>query len=144
MSENSTWETPFTTAAHSSVGIIVEAEGDSTAIVVVAPDGIDRYPKYLVRFTSVYAFTCEEEADSPNDFGQTDSEQGHYAYKWLSSPYVQSYSRLYPDIPFRGGSDKLTHYVFLGGDNVISVVSADIPTIETIDSPTTMQVTHAV
>ena len=35
------------------------------AKVVVAPDGIDKYPKYLVDFGEVITFTCMDEGCCP-------------------------------------------------------------------------------
>jgi hypothetical protein len=111
-------------------------------MLVVAPRGLDAYPKYLVRFAAVYAVTCEEEAEAVTDLGQ--APEGDYAYIWADSPYSSSYQTLLPDFAFRGGNGKVKHYVVLGGDNLVSVVSASEPIIERVDGPTTISVAHAV
>ena len=49
------WDVPFSSARYPSILLISESHGDSTVLVVLAPDGTDRYPKYLVRFSAVYA-----------------------------------------------------------------------------------------
>ncbi len=55
------WPTPFSESNLPSVGLIVDSHGDRTATVVVAPQGIDQYPKYLVQFEAVFSCSVEEE-----------------------------------------------------------------------------------
>jgi hypothetical protein len=136
------WDVPFRKDVYPSVTLISEPDGDSTAALVVAPRGLDGYPKYIVRFSSVYAFTCEEEAQAVTDLGEPN--QGEYAYVWADSPYSKSYSSLFPDFAFRGGEAQVKHYVVLGGDNFASVVSAADPIVERVNGPTTITVAHAV
>jgi len=136
------WDVPFREDSYPSVSLISEPDGDSTAILVVAPRGLDAYPKYIVRFSSVYSVTCEEEAHSASDFGE--SPQGVHAYIWSDSPISSSYQTLSPDFAFRGGGAHIRHYVILGGDNFAGVVTASEPTIERIDGPTTINVSYAV
>jgi hypothetical protein len=136
------WDVPFRKDVYPSVTLILEPDGDSTAALVVAPRGIDKYPKYIVHFSSVYAVTCEEEAQAVTELGAPG--EGEYAYIWAGSPYTQSYATLFPDFAFRGGNSPVKHYVVLGGDNFASVVSASEPTIEQVDGPRTISVAHAV
>ena len=136
------WDVPFRKDSYPSVTLISEPDGESTAALVVAPRGLDAYPKYIVRFSSVYALTCEEEAQSVTDLGEP--QQGDYAYVWADSPYTKSYLTLFPDFAFRGGEPQIKHYVVLGGDNFASVVSAAEPSIERVDGPMTITVAHAV
>ncbi len=136
------WDVPFRRDVCPSVSLIFEPEGESTAALVVAPGGLDAYPKYIVRFSSVYAITCEEEAQSVTDLGE--APQGDCAYVWADSPYAASYHELFPDFAFRGGEGHIRHYIVLGGDNFTSVVSASEPTIELVDGPMTITVAHAV
>jgi hypothetical protein len=136
------WDVPFHKDAYPSVTLISEPDGESTAALVVAPRGLDAYPKYIVRFSSVYALTCEEEAQAVTDLGEP--REGEYAYIWADSPYSKSYSSLFPDFAFRGGDAHIKHYVVLGGDNFASVVSASEPTVERVDGPMTITVAHAV
>ena len=136
------WDVPFRKDVHPSVTLISEPDGASTASLVVAPRGLGGYPKYIVRFSAVYALTCEEEAQSVTELGMP--EQGDYAYIWADSPYTKSYASLFPDFAFRGGESQIKHYVVLGGDNCASVVSAAEPSIERLDGPVTITVAHAV
>ncbi len=55
------WNVPFAQSEVPCVSLITEQFGSSTTLVV-APDGIDRYPKYLVRFDKVLAALYYEEA----------------------------------------------------------------------------------
>jgi hypothetical protein len=55
------WDMPFAGAPCPSVSLITEQGGDA-ATIIVAPHGIDQYPKYLVRFDKVLAVLCYEEA----------------------------------------------------------------------------------
>ena len=135
------WDVPFRKDVSPSVSLISEPDGDSTAMLVVAPRGLDAYPKYLVRFSAVYALTLEEEAEAVTELGQ--APQGDYAYVWADSPHAASYQTLLPDFAFRGGA-KVSHYVVLGGDNIASIVSASEPIVERVDGPMTISIAHAV
>lgn len=136
------WDVPFRKDVSPSVSLISEPDGDSTAMLVIAPRGLDAYPKYLVRFSAVYALTLEEEAESVTELGQ--APEGDYAYIWADSPHAASYQALLPDFPFRGGDTKIKHYVVLGGDNIAGVVSASEPIVERLDGPVTISIAHAV
>jgi hypothetical protein len=135
------WDVPFRKDVSPSVSLISEPDGDSTAMLVVAPRGLDAYPKYLVRFSAVYALTLEEEAEAVTELGQ--APQGDYTYVWADSPHAASYQTLLPAFAFRGGA-KVSHYVVLGGDNIDSIVSASEPIVERVDGPMTISIAHAV
>ena len=68
--EATVWQTPFTFATHPSVSLITEPDGEGTALLVVAPGGLDTYPKYVVRFSHVFSITCGEEAGFLLPLGQ--------------------------------------------------------------------------
>src|ERR1035441_10291173 len=136
------WDTPFSCAKYPSVWVIAESHGDSTLSVVVCPGGLDAHPKFVVRFTSVYAFSVEEEARSGiGSFIGPDGliQKVGCAYIWLTSPYIKDFV---PEMPFRGGRGPLKHYVILGGDNNVGVVSAEPPTIDRVDAPSKVTVTY--
>jgi hypothetical protein len=136
MSKLIRWETPFTDIQRPSVGLIIasdhEDSGDSLK-AIVAPHGTVRYPKYLVDFGDVVAFTCMEESHSPrNDFEVTDGTADGCAYLFPNSPWLISYDpwRYF----FRGSThDRFFHYLIFGGDNNIEVISPDVPTFRTIE-----------
>src|SRR5687768_2005089 len=135
------WDTPFSSKLFPSAMLLVDAW--DRVLVVVAPVGIDKYPKYLVRFSAVYAFTSEEEGYSPNIFNSAELEwptdkDCSFVRDW--SPCVKAYDWAVPDImPFRGGMGPVRHYFIYGGDSVISVVTADPPTVEEITETTALE-----
>jgi hypothetical protein len=137
------WPTPFSESEWPSVVLIVDSHGDRTATVVVAPEGIDRYPKYLVRFEAVLSCSVEEEAhgtafDSAWSPGEP-LRKGCTAL-WADSPALayESY------IPFLGLSGPVRHYLVFGGDNNVGVVSAKVPTISAIEGPLKLHVEYEV
>src|SRR5215204_3695388 len=95
MSKLVRWETPFTNTRFPSVALIVTSGSDSWNNVkaLVMPDGTDKYPKYLVRFGEVIAFTCFEEAYAPErDFSSVIIEEREIcAYQYFDSPWIKTY-----------------------------------------------------
>jgi len=110
------WETPFTEARCPSVGLLITSKGIEVDILkaVVAPGGIDEYPKYLVDFGRVIAFTCFEEAHSP--------ERGFYHTG---------------DTPV-----SFAHYVIFGGDNNVEVITPDTPAVEVIEEKIVLKIEY--
>jgi len=137
--EATVWQTPFTFASHPSVGLIIEADGEGTALLVVAPGGLDDYPKYLVRFSNVLSVTCGEEAGFSLQLGQDCSPREAAAHIWATSPYAASYA----ETVFGYGLE-VCHYVIFGGDNIASVVAGTPPVIETVTEPREITVRYAV
>ena len=135
----SVWKTPFTFASFPSVGMVMEPDGDRTALLVVAPGGLGAYPKYVVRFSHVFAVTCSEEAGFVLDLGQELSSRESIAHVWHASPHVAGYAAtaLAADLALR-------HYVVFGGDNIASIVCGAAPTIETVTDPLETKVRYAV
>ena len=141
------WDTPFGDALLPSVALILDTHGDSTVTAVVAPGGIDEYPKYLVRFSAVYAFNCEEEAGGTAYDGAFVGRQQHHvgcSYIWRDSPLAAGYAPSVPDMAFRGGQTPVVHYVLLGGDNAVGIVTAELPTIEKIEGARQLCLTYDV
>jgi len=88
MSKIVRWDTPFTDISFSAVEFLTTIERDKYNIlkVLVSPSGIDKYPKFLINFGQVLAFSCMEEAHTPQrDFPPT-TEENLSAYQWLNSP----------------------------------------------------------
>jgi hypothetical protein len=130
------WETPFTDSRFPSVGLLIHASSDGTDILkaVVAPHGLDEYPKYLVNFGNVIAFTCMEEAFCPErDFDPTMCEDRNLsAYQYLDSPWLKSYE---DGKHFIAGGHPGTcyHYLIFGGDNNVEVITPNVPTVDIIE-----------
>ncbi|HEX8246910.1 MAG TPA: hypothetical protein VF599_01905 [Pyrinomonadaceae bacterium] len=137
------WDTPFTETQFPSVGLIITAEADEAGILkaIVAPEGIDAYPKYLVDFGRVIAFTCFEEAHAPErDFAAAAIEDKNLcAYEYIDSTWLKSYDGWRP-IYFGNETGSFYHYLIFGGNNNIEVITPNRPTIETIEEKTILQI----
>jgi hypothetical protein len=137
------WETPFAASRNPSVGLIVDSHGDRTATVVVAPQGIDQYPKYLVRFDQVFSCTVEEEAHGTAFSTVRSPEEPPWqrcTALWVNSPALAYESYL----AFLGYAGPVRHYLAFGGDNDVGVVAAKAPTISMIEGPLKLTVEYEV
>jgi hypothetical protein len=121
---------PFAEAHDPSVSLITEQGGDA-ATIVVAPSGIDQYPKYLVRFGKVIALLCFVEAFAFDRGYRALSgiEPKYCAYIWTDSPWMESY---------RKGADifeweDLQHYLVFGGDSIVELIACGQPEVERLD-----------
>jgi hypothetical protein len=135
------WETPFTDSFYPSVLLLaipfpLLVKKGISAKLIVAPDGIDKYPKYLVDFDEVLAFTCMEESCCPErDISSAiidetiKNDKSICAFQWIDSPWLQSYEGCYD--PFSEG--KFSHYLIYGGDNNIEVITKNAPLITKIE-----------
>ena len=117
----------------------MEPDGEGTVLLIVAPGGLDTYPKYLVRFSHVFSVTCSEEAGFTLNLGQNSSPTNVVAHIWDASPQAAAYSATAFAAHF-----ELRHYVVFGGDNIASVISGAQPIIETVAHPTEIVVRCAV
>jgi len=147
MSKLVRWETPFTEIQFPSVGLIITTKADDADILkaVVAPKGIDTYPKYLVTFGEVVAFTCFEEAHAPErDFVSASIEEENLcAYEYLDSPWLKTYAAWSP-FYFGNETSSFYHYLIFGGDNNIEVITPNRPTIDAVEEKTILQIEREV
>lgn len=133
------WTTPFSTARLPSAYLILEPAGERTATLVVAPGGLDSYPKYLVHFQDVLAISCEEEIGALDARWGIESTQSSCAFILETSPAIESYN----STPF-GMCVDLQHFLVLGGDNHVSVVARTSPMIEEVCRPQQLIVRHEI
>jgi hypothetical protein len=147
MSKLIRWDTPFTEIQFPSVGLIITTKADEADILkaIVAPKGIDAYPKYLITFGEVIAFTCFEEAHAPErDFASaTVEEERLCAYEYLDSPWLKTYAAWTP-FYFGNETDSFYHYLIFGGDNNIEVITPNRPTIDIVEEKTILQIEREV
>ena len=124
------WDVPFAEARDPSVSLITEQGGDA-ATLVVAPSGIDRYPKYLVRFAKVIALLCYEEAFAFDRGYRALSgiEPKCCAYLWTDSPWMESYRKGVDVFEWKD----LQHYLVFGGDFIVELVASGQPKVERLD-----------
>lgn len=132
------WETPFTSVRYPSAVVITGPyEKGCRVEVVVAPGGWDRYPKFVVDFGDVIAFSCMEEMHFPErDFAEAELEIKELsAYEFLNSTWLESYREgeffLYNSK--EGDNEELRHFVILGGDNYIEVITKNTPNFREVD-----------
>ncbi|TXT16731.1 MAG: hypothetical protein FD138_4700 [Planctomycetota bacterium] len=138
------WDMPFAEARDPSVTLIIEQGRKSAdvAVLIVAPQGIDTYPKYLVRFDKVLAMLCYEEALDLNRGYRTltGSHDSVCAYIWRSSPWLRA-SRGYAE--FLQLPD-LQHYLVFGGDSIVELLASGASKVERIDERTVLETKHEV
>ena len=130
------WDVPFAGAKDPSVSLITEQGGDA-ATLIVSPDGVDRYPKYLVRFDRVLAALCYEEALALN---RGYPQAAGCACLWNDSPWLRA-SRGWA-VDFLRWPD-LRHYVVFGGDSIVELLASE-PKIQQIDKKTVIETKHEV
>lgn len=147
MSKPIRWDTPFTDKQHPSIGLIIDAESDGAGILkaVVMPKGIDDYPKYIVNFGVVIAFTCMEEAHAPEkDFAAAAIEEENLcAYEYIDSSWLKNYSAWSP-FYFGNETGSFYHYLIFGGDNNIEVITPNRPVIEIVEEKTILKIEYQV
>jgi hypothetical protein len=137
MSKIIRWNTPFTDKQFPAVEFLTTIEQDkhNALQVLVAPDGVDKYPKYLIHFGEVIAFTCMEEANAPQLIFDSDLEKEIEpylsAYQYIDSPWLKSYETQIHFIP-SGHLGYFSHYLIYGGDNNVEVITPYEPAIEVI------------
>ncbi len=134
------WETPFTDKRWPSATVMTGPNHPNYDLeVVVAPFGIDSYPKYIVNFGDVVAFSCMEEMHFPErDFGEAEcDEEGLAAYEFLDSAWLESYRKgdYFLFNTDGGKEEQLKHFLIVGGDNNVEVVTKYTPTFRQVDGP---------
>jgi hypothetical protein len=141
MSKLIRWETPFSDEKFPAVKLLISNDGDFLS-AIVAPEGIDKYPKYLVKFADVIAFTCMEEAYSPQrEYSNIKPEENSCAYEWIDSSWLKSYEHGEHFIA-SGKPKPFYHYLIFGGDNNIEVITPNKPEIETISEKTVLKINY--
>lgn len=140
MSKIIRWNTPFTDKQYPAVEFLTTIEqGIHNALqILVAPFGVDKYPKYLIHFGTVLAFTCMEEANAPqmifDEELEKDIEPRLSAYQYIESPWLKSYESQILFTPTEElGLGYFSHYMIFGGDNNIEVITSFKPSIEIVE-----------
>ena len=137
-----------------SIGVMVASvNGTHDCVsVVVAPRGIDEYPKHVISFGESVAFSSMSESYCP-DLGITEdmfprNYQAICSFKWIDSPWLKSYETgkwFLPGVSDDGASEKqLYHYILFGIDNIVQIVTASAPKIETITESKTINIKYKV
>ena len=132
------WETPFTDIPFPSAVVMTGPVGELCSVdVVVAPHGIDSYPKFVIHFGEVVAFSCMEEMHFPErDFADAEREEdGLSAYELIDSTWLEPYRRgeLFLFNTNGGEKEQLRHYLIVGGDNNIEVITKNPPKFREVE-----------
>ncbi len=135
MSKIVQWKTPFTNYFYPSVILIaiplppMSRQLNDIKVIIQSKE---EYPKYLVDFGEVLAFTCMEESCCPErDISSATidetikNDKSVCAFQWLESPWLKSYEGCHD--PYSEG--KFSHYLIYGGDNNVEVITQNIPRI---------------
>jgi hypothetical protein len=140
MSKLIRWETPFTDAFYPSVVLVAiplpPSSGKINNLKVIVNASREEYPKYLVDFGEVLAFTsmdegcCPERDISSATIDETiKNDKSVCAFQWLNSPWLKSYEGCHD--PYSEG--KFSHYLIYGGDNNVEVITQNVPTIRLVE-----------
>jgi hypothetical protein len=136
------WNVPFAEWFYPSVtaGFSVSLQGPPSQLHVVVSGGpypvtsrSNRDPKYLISFTDILKFSCDDEACAPpREFPPIEKfDPVPCAWLWENSPSVESYQRC-GDYDENNGPAPLYHYLIFGGDYNVEVIAKRQPKIETI------------
>ena len=132
------WDTPFTDTTFPAVSLLTDPEVFNRVHLVVAPAGINKYPKYLVSFQPAVAFKVEDES-FPTDveYRRTQDVKGVCACECLDSVWVRSFDPS-ATVVEAYYSNSLRHFIVLGGDVNAEVLSTEEPEITEISGPRTL------
>ena len=130
------WPTPFAHVELPSVVVIPNLDAVDMLDVVVAPHGLDRYPKYLIKFQCVPAYRCLGESTVPDQYLLHADNPHRSSYIWEGSPWLAEFedSRDNIEASFMVPFSDVKHYVVFGGDSIVEILAAKEPLIEEIPS----------
>ena len=139
------WDVPFADARHPSVYALGdEQDGSRSLTVLIAPGGTEVYPKYLVRFSTVYAYLSEEEGRwfKPQEQPEPWPIPNDVRCAFLCTSGGEWWAAYGAQCRDVDGVEP-AHFILLGGDNEVEVFAAADPEIERVDGPDTLTLTHA-
>ena len=148
MSKIVRWETPFTDFFYPLV-VLIGIPLPTTSVIVnnlkVLVWSREEYPKYLIDFGDVLAFTCMEESCCPaRDFSFATFDEtitkGKFvcALQWLNSPWLKSYKGCWnPE-----NTGKFSHYLIFGGDNNVEIITKNVPAIRLVERKETLKMEY--
>jgi hypothetical protein len=128
------WETPFSAARFPSVQMI--SADLPTLDLMVYPSGLDADPVYRVRFSNFVAFRVHQEGMMPSSYPVVSQQPRHASCSFIvddsnwKREFVDTAS--FVEASFGKPFSELKHYLIVGGDNVVEVLSHD-PVIDRID-----------
>ena|ERR1035437_2096444 len=134
------WDVPFANGQCPSVGVITDSD-TSKVVLVVRPHGFGNYPHYLVRFYNVVTLLRYDDGPGAFDRGYRSLIRSEYdlcAYRWITSPWLFGYSDQ------KHSDEEYSHYLLLGGDDIVEVIALGEVEVERVDKQVVMEMKHEV
>lgn len=142
------WKTPFTQAVHPSVTPIFPPEKPEPSPkerfpfkVVVMPHGLGEYPGYVIDFVRAHVVLSYDESCANPDSHWLElirSAPRSCAYIWHGSPLLLRYKGIGCEF-----EDELRHYVILGGNSIVEVLTYEEPSVTSFGGPQSFPMEHS-
>lgn len=95
------------------------------------PHGLEKYPGYLLEFRSAPFFMFYDETYAPPSIPQwfdlLKTIPKSSTIIWHDSPLVKKYAGIGG---YSNKNQELKHYIILGGDSIVEILSCEEPSIE--------------
>src|ERR1041385_699270 len=137
------WELPFADNCLSVTAIAMPKSVDHLKVVVM-PEGLGKYPGYVLDFNGAHFLKIYDESCAPSDqgwFNILKAAPRSYTYVWHNSPLVRQYAGIgcppMEDIP------KLKHYFLLGRDAIVEILAYQEPMLREFKEPERFNVEYS-
>ena len=128
------WELPFSNKLCPSVSLIIPPDDFNRVKVVVMPQGLNKYPGYIIDFKRAPYFSVLDETCAPPPipewFDLLKAIPKSSAVIWHDSPLIKLYDGVGSYREAMTREIKLKHYIILGGDSIVDVLAYDEPVVE--------------
>ena len=134
------WDLPFSNELWPSVSVIIPPDSTGRVKVVVMPEGLGRYPGYLLEFDAAPFVMVYDETCAPRPisewFEMLKTIPKSSAIIWHDSPLVKQYAGI-GAISFlhRIENPTLKHYMISGGDSIVEILAYLEPSVVQFDKP---------
>ena len=141
------WKTPFTEAAFPAVAPIFPPDDPNPSTkdrfpfkVVVMPHGFGKYPGYVIDFMRAHVVLSYDESCANPDSHWVELVRNaprSCAYVWHGSSLLREYNGIGCEF-----EAELRHYVILGGDSIVEVLTYEEPSVTSFDGPQIFTMEH--
>lgn len=132
------WNKDFRNIKYPSVELFITAGNvDNSELNVVLCQSVDKYPKYVIQFQKYLAFRSHPETGNEAIYDSTETP-----FKGTNSIALDKSAWLNQVAVARdiyGHNKNWTHFIFLGGDNIVEIISDSKPIIVQINQKTTFK-----
>ncbi|CAG0945169.1 hypothetical protein ANRL1_02171 [Anaerolineae bacterium] len=132
------WDVPFAHDRLPAVSVLGEQQEAQTTLVV---RGMGSYPGWIVDFASSPVVLQHDEMNSPASavFESALSRgMSGCAFKWLNSPALAEYGRIGAAAVFDQQGLPMQHFVVVGGDWIVQILSIHEPSLQRFDGPVSL------